>query len=96
MSSCTLFWDDITKLWDENLLSFTFLTGKLRKNLFRTNNKFSSQNNVPEQRTARHEQVLYLFSLPLTKQVETNLCIIDNLYQSGVQLRIIQKCQPNY
>ena len=27
----TLFWDDITKFWDENLLSFTFLTGKLRK-----------------------------------------------------------------
>ena len=30
----TLFWDDITKFWDENLSLFTFLTGKLRKNLF--------------------------------------------------------------
>ena len=36
----TLFWDDITKFWDENLLLFTFLTGKLRKNLFWTNKKF--------------------------------------------------------
>jgi hypothetical protein len=27
----TLFLDDITKFWDENLLLFTFLTGKLRK-----------------------------------------------------------------
>ena len=27
----TLFWDDITKIWDKNLLLFTFLTGKLRK-----------------------------------------------------------------
>ena len=27
----TLFWDDITIFWDENLLLFTFLTGKLRK-----------------------------------------------------------------
>ena len=27
----TLFWDDITLFWDENLLLFTFLTGKLRK-----------------------------------------------------------------
>ena len=34
----TLFWDDFTKFWDENLLLFTFLTGKLRKkNLFWTN-----------------------------------------------------------
>ena len=54
-----LFWDDITKFWDENLL-FTFLTGKLRKNLFWTNknfvylliyhNKYSSQSNVPKYR----------------------------------------------
>ena len=30
--SChSVFWDDITKFWDENLLIFTFLTGKLRK-----------------------------------------------------------------
>ena len=36
----TLFLDDITIFWDENLLLFTFLTGKLRKNLFCTNNKF--------------------------------------------------------
>ena len=36
----TLFWDDITKFWDDNSLSFTFLTGKLRKHLFWTNNKF--------------------------------------------------------
>ena len=42
----TLFWDDITKFWDENLLLFTFLTGKLRKNLFWTNKKFVSQNIV--------------------------------------------------
>ena len=35
----TLFWDDITKFWDENLLLFTFLTGKPRKNLFWTNKK---------------------------------------------------------
>jgi hypothetical protein len=40
MSSFTLFWDDITKFWNENLLLFTFLTGKLRKNLFGTNKKF--------------------------------------------------------
>ena len=44
ISSCTLFWnvilDDITKFWDENLLLFTFLTGKLRKNLFWTNKNF--------------------------------------------------------
>ena len=30
MLSSTLFWDDITKFWDENLLLFTFLTSKLR------------------------------------------------------------------
>ena len=35
----TLFWDDITKFRDENLL-FTFLTGKLRKKLFCNNKKF--------------------------------------------------------
>ena len=35
----TLIWDDVTKIWDENLL-FTFLTGKLRKNLFWTKKKF--------------------------------------------------------
>ena len=40
MSSCTLFCDDMTKFLDENLLLFTFLTGKLRKNLFGTNKKF--------------------------------------------------------
>ena len=33
----TLFLDDITKFWDENLLLFTFLIGKLRKNLLWTN-----------------------------------------------------------
>ena len=27
----TLFWNDITRIWNENLLLFTFLTGKLRK-----------------------------------------------------------------
>ena len=27
----TLLWDDIMIFWDENLLLFTFLTGKLRK-----------------------------------------------------------------
>ena len=36
----TLFWDDITKIWEENLLIFTFLSEKLRKNLFWTNKKF--------------------------------------------------------
>jgi hypothetical protein len=36
----TLFWDDITLFWDENLLLFTFLNGKLRRNLFLTNKKF--------------------------------------------------------
>ena len=36
----TLFWDDITKIWNENLSSFTFLTGQLRKNLFWTNKIF--------------------------------------------------------
>ena len=46
MSSCTVFWDNTTKLCDENLLLFTFLTGKLRKNLFWTNKK-SSKNIVP-------------------------------------------------
>ena len=40
MLSCMLFWDDIMIFWDENLLLFTFLTGKLRKNLFWTNKKF--------------------------------------------------------
>ena len=34
MSSCTLFWDNITKIWDENLSLFTFLTGKLRETCF--------------------------------------------------------------
>ena len=54
MSSCTLFWDDSIKIWDENLLLFTFLTGKLTKNLFWTNKKFVyllsflSQNIVPK------------------------------------------------
>ena len=51
----TLFWDDITLFWDENLLLFTFLTGKLRKknsfgpikSLFTYyHNKFLSQNIV--------------------------------------------------
>ena len=61
MSSCTLFWDDSIKIWDENLLLFTFLTGKLSKNLFWTNknqevylpnyhNKFSSKINVQKYR----------------------------------------------
>ena len=36
----TLFWDEITKFWDENLLLFTDLIEKLRKNLFWTNKKF--------------------------------------------------------
>ena len=36
----TLFWDDFTKVWDENLSLFTFLIGKLRKNLFWTIKKF--------------------------------------------------------
>ena len=40
MLSCTLFWDDITKFWDENVLLFTFLTGKLRKKKSWTNKKF--------------------------------------------------------
>ena len=35
-----LFWDDLTIFWDENLLFFTFLGGKLRKNLFWINRKF--------------------------------------------------------
>ena len=57
----TLFWDDITKFWDENLLLLTFLTEKLRKKtLFWINKKFvylniitnfcpkiTSQNNDP-------------------------------------------------
>ena len=34
------FGDDIAIFCDENLLSFTFLTGKLRKYLFWTNKKF--------------------------------------------------------
>ena len=29
----TLFWDDITKFWDENSLLFSLLTGKVRKHL---------------------------------------------------------------
>ena len=37
VASRTLFWDDITKFWDENLSSFTFSTGKLRKTMFWTN-----------------------------------------------------------
>ena len=32
--------DDVMKIWDDNLLLFTFLTRKLRKNLFWTNKKF--------------------------------------------------------
>ena len=41
----------ITIFWDENLPLFTFLAGKLRKNLLRSlftyyHNKFSSHNNV--------------------------------------------------
>ena len=36
MSFCTLFWDDITIIWDKIL--FSFLTEK--KNLFWTNKKF--------------------------------------------------------
>ena len=39
MPSCTLFWDNTTKFWYENLLLFSFVTGKLRKNLFWTNKK---------------------------------------------------------
>ena len=40
MSSCMLFWDDITIFWDENLVLFAFSTGRLGKNLFWTNKKF--------------------------------------------------------
>ena len=36
----TLFWNDIMRIWNENLLLFTFLTGQLRKNLFWTNKIF--------------------------------------------------------
>ena len=47
-----LFCDDITIFWDDNLLLFTFLAGKLRKKLFWTNQKFvyllSSKNFVPK------------------------------------------------
>ena len=40
----SLFWDDITIFWDENLLLFTFLTGKLLFTYY--HNKLSSQNIV--------------------------------------------------
>ena len=40
----TLFWYDITKFWDENLSLFTFLTGKLRKIMFWTDQKFINLN----------------------------------------------------
>ena len=36
----TLFWDDITIFWGENLLLFTFLTSKLGKTLCLTKMKF--------------------------------------------------------
>jgi hypothetical protein len=64
----TSFWDDITIIWDENIVYF--LTEK--KNLFWTNKKFdylistnfhqqisvkSSQNNVLKYRKKGHEQV---------------------------------------
>ena len=60
-SSCTLFWDDITKFWDENFLSFTFLTGKLRKSLLWTNKNLVylniKTNFRPIISSRRHEKV---------------------------------------
>ena len=36
----TLFWDELPYFGTKNLLLFTFLTGKLRRNQFLTNKKF--------------------------------------------------------
>ena len=36
MSFCTLFWDDITIIWDENIIYYF----NWKKNLFLTNKKF--------------------------------------------------------
>ena len=67
MSFCTLFWDDITIIWDKIL--FSFLTEK--KNLFWTNKKFVYILNFHQQNyddtnqkysTKGHEQV-YCFRL---------------------------------
>ena len=58
----TLFWDDITKFWDENLLLFTFSTGKLRKNLFWTNKKFVYLNII----TNFHPKITYKNIVPMT------------------------------
>ena len=56
----TLFWDDITMFWDENLLCTYFLF-QLRKIYY--HNKFSSQNivtssqnNIPKYHPGRHEK----------------------------------------
>ena len=61
-----LFWDDITIFWDEKLLLFTFLTGKLRKKLVldqngvclpKYHNKLSSQNNVRKYRPENMKRI---------------------------------------
>ena len=54
-----LFWDDITIIWDENILYFFNWENKKFVYLIFINKL--SQNNVPKFRTKVHEQVLSLF-----------------------------------
>ena len=57
------FQDDITKFWDENLLLFTFSTGKLRKNLFWNNNQFVHLNFITNFRPKKEsEYIVRIFS----------------------------------
>ena len=65
----TLFWDDITKIWDENIVYLTFLTEKKHVldqydvcllNFHQQIMVISSQNKVRKYRTKVHEQVYYI------------------------------------
>ena len=78
----TLFWDDIANFWDENSLLFTFLTGKLWKNLFWTNRKFIyllSEQILSKILSRQHEKVCYV--LPIRQEFwSQNRLKITNFY----------------
>ena len=87
----TLNWTDITKIWDEKLLLFTFLTGKLRKILFWTNKKFvyllSQQIFVPK---ITSENIILTTWKGLNLPLEFDRLIKANFVSKQFQIRLWQ------
>ena len=73
--SCTIFWDDIPIIWNENIVCFL----NEKKKLFWTNKKFvylifinvmiSSKNNVQKYRSKGHEQVFSYLEVVVVEEV---------------------------